>query len=106
MSLIFVEAAHAMGGAPGQGSSNPIASLFPIVLMFAVLYFLILRPQIRKQKSQQKMVDELKKGDLVVTSGGTYIPSVHQSRYSALPQALGDPQQTCAQEVHPHGAAT
>ena len=69
----FIDAAYAMGPPPGEGgSANPIASLLPFVLMFAVLYFLILRPQMKKQKNQQKMIDELEKGDLVVTSGGIH----------------------------------
>ncbi|MHC4717420.1 MAG: preprotein translocase subunit YajC [Planctomycetota bacterium] len=70
--LTCATAAHAMGGAPGEGSANPIASLLPFALMIAVLYFLILRPQIKKQKAQQKLVDELEKGDQVVTSGGIH----------------------------------
>ena len=40
--------------------------------MFVVLWLLILRPQIKKQKAQQKMVDELEKGDKIVTSGGIH----------------------------------
>ncbi|MFH1566908.1 MAG: preprotein translocase subunit YajC [Gemmatimonadota bacterium] len=72
LSLALVSAAHAMGGAPGQGGGNPIASLLPFALMFAVLYFLILRPQIKKQKAQQRMVEELEKGDEIVTSGGIH----------------------------------
>ena len=40
--------------------------------MFLVLYLFILRPQMRKQKNQQKMVDELQKGDAIVTSGGIH----------------------------------
>jgi preprotein translocase subunit YajC len=69
----LVEPAYALGDAGGQaGGSNPIAQLLPFVLMFVVLYFLILRPQIKKQKTQQKMVDELAKGDKIVTSGGLH----------------------------------
>ena len=72
LALICATAAHAMGGAPAEGGANPIASLLPFALMIAVLYFLILRPQIKKQKAQQKLVDELEKGDQVVTSGGIH----------------------------------
>lgn len=61
-----------MGGAPTEGGGNPIASLLPFALMFAVLYFLILRPQMKKQKAQQRLVDELEKGDQIVTSGGIH----------------------------------
>lgn len=72
MLLFFAEPVYAMGGDGGQPAINPIAQLLPFVLMFVVLYFLILRPQIRKQKGQQKMLDELKKGDKIVTSGGIH----------------------------------
>ena len=56
----------------GGGSPNAIASLLPFVLMFVVLYLLILRPQMKKQKAQQRMIDELAKGDQIVTSGGLH----------------------------------
>ena len=58
------------GGGEGQGGTPLV--ILPYVLMFVVLYFLILRPQIKKQKSQQKMISELKKGDKIVTSGGLH----------------------------------
>ncbi|MCC7262768.1 MAG: preprotein translocase subunit YajC [Candidatus Latescibacteria bacterium] len=62
-----------MGAPPeGGGGGSAILGMLPFVLMFAVLYLLILRPQIKKQKAHQKMVDELKKGDEVVTSGGIH----------------------------------
>lgn len=69
----LISTAHAIGGSgQGGGSANPIASLLPFVLMFVVLYLLILRPQMKKQKAQQRMIDELEKGDQVVTSGGIH----------------------------------
>ena len=69
----LIDSAHAMGTSPdGAEGGNPILSLLPFILMFVVLYLLILRPQIKKQKNQQKMVDDLKKGDAVVTSGGVH----------------------------------
>lgn len=69
----LIDSAHAMGAPPdGAEGGNPILSLLPFILMFVVLYLLILRPQIKKQKNQQKMVEELKKGDAVVTSGGIH----------------------------------
>ena len=62
-----------MGAAPGEGGgSSAILGMLPFILMFLVLYLLILRPQIKKQKSHQKMIDGLKKGDQVVTSGGIH----------------------------------
>ena len=55
-------------GAPPQG--NPIFSWLPLVLMVGVLYFLLIRPQQKRAKEQRAMVDALKSGDEVVTSGG------------------------------------
>lgn len=62
-----------MGGSGSEGGGGaPLVQLLPFVLMFLVLYLLILRPQIRKQKAQQRMIDELEKGDRIVTSGGIH----------------------------------
>lgn len=74
MFTLLVDAAHAMGGPPaeGGGGGSAILGMLPFILMFLVLYLLILRPQMKKQKAHQKMVDELKKGDQVVTSGGLH----------------------------------
>jgi len=47
-----------------------LTSFLPIVLMFVVLYFLMIRPQMKRQKEQKAMMDALAKGDEVVTSGG------------------------------------
>lgn len=70
----LITSAHAMGAPPADaaGGANPIASLLPFAIMFVVLYLLILRPQMKKQKEQQRMVDELEKGDQIVTSGGIH----------------------------------
>ncbi len=67
--------AFALGGqsAPAGGESpSMLVQFFPFILMFVVIYFLILRPQHKKQKQQQTMIDELKKGDKIVTSGGIH----------------------------------
>ena len=45
-------------------------SMLPLVIMFAILYLLIIRPQMKKQKDHQNMLKELKKGEKVVTVGG------------------------------------
>ena len=69
----LISSAYAMGAPPaGGGEPSPIASLLPFALMFLVLYLLILRPQMKKQKQQQQMIDELEKGAQVVTSGGIH----------------------------------
>ena len=68
--------AFAFGGGqpaqPGAESPSMLVTMFPFVLMFVILYLLIIRPQQRKQKDHQRMIDELKKGDRVVTSGGVH----------------------------------
>ena len=69
---MLITLAYAQTAAHGAaaGSSNPILAYAPLVVMFGVLYFLMIRPQQKKQKDLKKFVDELKKGDKVVTSSG------------------------------------
>ena len=52
--------------------ANPIMSLVPIIAIFRIFYFLIIRPQQKQQREHQKMLDALNKGDRVLTSGGVY----------------------------------
>lgn len=57
----------------GPGGGPPVlVSLLPWVLMFAVIYFLLIRPQQQKAKEHRTMLDNLKRNDEVVTSGGLY----------------------------------
>ena len=49
-----------------------ITSLMPLALIFVIMYMLIIRPQQKKQKDQQQMIDSLKKGDDIVTNGGIH----------------------------------
>ncbi|MYF75452.1 MAG: preprotein translocase subunit YajC, partial [Gemmatimonadetes bacterium] len=49
-----------------------LVTMFPFILMFVILYLLIIRPQQKKQKDHQRMIDDLQKGDRVVTSGGMH----------------------------------
>lgn len=51
-----------------QGS--PLASLVPMLLIFGIFYFLVIRPQQKQEKQRQKMLSELKTGDKVITMGG------------------------------------
>lgn len=60
-----------MGAPSGQGA-NPLAMWMPIILIFVIMYFLILRPQAKRQKEHQKMLESLQKGDEVLTAGGIY----------------------------------
>jgi preprotein translocase subunit YajC len=66
---------HLLLGIAQQGQAAPGGSalgsmLIPMILVFGVMYFLVMRPQMKKQKETQKMLSELKKGDDVVTTGG------------------------------------
>ena len=56
--------------AASADASGGLLGLLPIILMFVVLWFLMIRPQMKKAKEHQKMVTELAKGDEVVTQGG------------------------------------
>jgi len=57
---------------PGAAQPNAIASLMPIIFIFGIFYFLLIRPQQKKQKDHEKVIQELKKNDEVVTSGGVH----------------------------------
>ncbi|WP_292293235.1 preprotein translocase subunit YajC [Marivita sp.] len=49
---------------------NAIAQFVPLILIFAIMYFLLIRPQQKKMKEHQKMVEGLRRGDVVITQGG------------------------------------
>ncbi|MCK4248195.1 MAG: preprotein translocase subunit YajC [Candidatus Omnitrophica bacterium] len=70
----MLDLVYAMGRAPGAGQQagqgNPLMSFMPIIFVFIIFYFLLIRPQKKKQKEHQAMLGKLKKGDKVVTSGG------------------------------------
>lgn len=51
---------------------NPLMSILPLVVIFAVFYFLLIMPQQRKQKQHQKLLAALQRGDRVMTSSGIY----------------------------------
>ncbi|MCX7836381.1 MAG: preprotein translocase subunit YajC [candidate division WOR-3 bacterium] len=55
-----------------QPQVNPLASFLPLILIFLVFYFLLVIPQQRRQKKHQEMINSLKRGDKVVTTGGIH----------------------------------
>lgn len=67
ISSAFAQSAPAAAGGDLQST---LMSMLPLVLMFVVLYFVMIRPQMKKQKEHKSMVDALAKGDEVVTVGG------------------------------------
>jgi preprotein translocase subunit YajC len=58
--------------AAAPSSANPLTSFLPMILIFVVFYFLLIRPQQKKAKLQQEFLNNLKKGDEVVTGGGLH----------------------------------
>ncbi len=69
ISEAFAQAAPA-AAASGDSIQSTLTSLLPLVLMFVVLYFIMIRPQMKRQKEVKAMIDALAKGDEVVISGG------------------------------------
>ena len=69
ISSAFAQTAPAAAAAGGDMQST-LMSMLPLLLMFAVLYFVMIRPQMKKQKEHRTMVEALAKGDEVVTAGG------------------------------------
>ena len=69
ISSAFAQTAPAAAAAGGDMQST-LMSMLPLLLMFAVLYFVMIRPQMKKQKEHRAMIDALAKGDEVVTAGG------------------------------------
>ncbi|MFI5030464.1 MAG: preprotein translocase subunit YajC [Reyranellales bacterium] len=65
---MFISEAWAQGA--GAGGSDFLVQLFPLVLIFVVFYFLLIRPQQSKAKQQREMLAGVKRGDRVVTGGG------------------------------------
>ena len=57
---------------PQLAQPNAIASLMPIIFIFAIFYFLMIRPQRKRQKEQRELMEGLQRGDRVITIGGIY----------------------------------
>jgi preprotein translocase subunit YajC len=69
--MITPSIAYAMGPPPeGAGAGNPIMSFLPLIVIFAIFYFLLIRPQQKKAKDHRSFLESLKRGDEVVTAGG------------------------------------
>ncbi|MFN9746495.1 MAG: preprotein translocase subunit YajC [Betaproteobacteria bacterium] len=68
---MFISNAYAQAApAAAPGGTDTLFSLLPLVLMFVVLYFIMIRPQMKKQKEHKAMIEALAKGDEVVIAGG------------------------------------
>ena len=67
---MFVTPAYAQAAAPAAGGAAAFVQFVPLILVFLIMYFLIMRPQQKKMRQHREMVEALKKGDSVVTQGG------------------------------------
>ncbi|MDX1593054.1 MAG: preprotein translocase subunit YajC [Gammaproteobacteria bacterium] len=66
----FISNAWAQSASGQQG--DPLMGFLPLILIFVVFYFLLIRPQSKRQKEHKKMIEALDKGDEVVTNGGLF----------------------------------
>ena len=71
---MLTELAYAMGPSPqgAQGQGGGLLGFLPLILIFVIFYFLLIRPQQKRAKELKALLDGLKKGDKVITTGGEY----------------------------------
>lgn len=71
---MLIQTAYAMGtpGGGGQGGGDAFTSFIPLILIFVIFYFLLIRPQQKKAKLHRELLANLKRGDTVITAGGLY----------------------------------
>ncbi len=68
---MFISPAYAQAAAPAGGDlMSSITGMLPLLLMFVVLYFIMIRPQMKRQKEHKAMLEALAKGDEIATAGG------------------------------------
>ena len=83
---MFISTAWAQAGG-GGGGGDIFTAMLPLVLIFAVFYFLLIRPQQKKMKTHTQMIGNLRRGDKIVTGGGVF----GRCRCAPRPDALGWP---------------
>ncbi|MCE5231729.1 MAG: preprotein translocase subunit YajC [Mizugakiibacter sp.] len=66
----FISDAYAQAAGGAAGAANPLVSFLPLIVLFGIFYFMLIRPQMKRAKEHRTMVAALAKGDEVVTSGG------------------------------------
>jgi preprotein translocase subunit YajC len=67
---MFVTAAYAQTAGAAGGAGSAVASFLPLILIFGIMYFLLIRPQQKKMKDLKAMVEAVRRGDQVLTAGG------------------------------------
>jgi preprotein translocase subunit YajC len=68
----MVSTAYAMAGSAAGGEQNPYSGIIMLVIMFAIFYFLLIRPQQKRAKQHKELIENLKVGDAVTTAGGMH----------------------------------
>ena len=68
----MINIAYAMGQGGAEGGVAGFTGFIPLILMFVIFYFLLIRPQQKKTKEHRNMISTLKKGDRIITSGGLH----------------------------------
>jgi preprotein translocase subunit YajC len=87
---VFIPSAFAQASTPSIGGDAGLMGFLPIILMFVLLYFLMIRPQMKRAKEQKAMIDALQKGDEVVAAGGLVGKIVElNEHYATLEIAAG-----------------
>ena len=102
---MFISPAYAQ--AAGGDAASSVMQFLPLIAMFAVLYFIMIRPQMKKQKEHRAMIDALAAGDEVVTAGGLLGKVVRVKEGNVEPQVaegvVVQMQKTAVVQVLPKG---
>lgn len=80
--LLFAQATAPGSGPSGQAQPSMLMTFAPMILLFVMMYFMLIRPQQQKAKTQREMLKTLKRGDRVLTSGGILATIVSVSEQS------------------------
>lgn len=70
--MLWQDVAFAAGAQGGGGEGNPLVAFLPLIILFVIFYFLLIRPQQKRAKEHREMLESLQKGDYVITGGGLY----------------------------------
>jgi preprotein translocase subunit YajC len=85
MELLTIIGMASPNGGGEAGGASSLFSFLPLVLIFAVFWFMIIRPQKKQQDQRKQMIEALKRGDKIVTNGGLFatVRDVHPDRITA-----------------------
>lgn len=68
--MMILSVAYAMGPPSGSEGGNPLTAFLPLIIIFAIFYFLLIRPQQKRAKDHRNFLDSVNRGDEVITTGG------------------------------------